>query len=155
MKESASLQDFVTAHCNMSKHVFLVKSAKEVAVSSFSRIFIISDVCLNALEGWEILSLRVTHACFFKRLFLPREGMSAANNRRHNAMYKRVMINGTILWSINRNQWPLLCPLTPVDTGQLGSPTGMIALSSMDIIRTRDLCWTEHPFTYCKIVPYT
>jgi len=104
MKESASLQDFVTAHCNMSKHVFLVKSAKEVAVSSFSRIFIISDVCLNALEGWEILSLRVTHAFPWKKESFKETGMSATNNRRHNAMYKKVMINGTILWSINRNQ---------------------------------------------------
>ena len=39
-----------------------------------------------------------------------------------------------------------LCPLTPDEIGQSGSPTGMIALSSTEIISVTSECLTGNSF---------
>lgn len=53
--------------------------------------------------------------------------------------------------AVVNNQGSVVSSLTPDKIGQSGPPTGMIALSSTEIMRGKFVCFTANSFAYQRI----
>ena len=53
--------------------------------------------------------------------------------------------------AVVNNQGSVVSSLTPDKIGQSGPPTGMIALSSTEIMRGKIVCFTANSFAYRRI----